>query len=130
MLTTVTGVAPIVSMMRAMNFNSADYNIWIYEGASFISEFGYLEELEKKLKNYSNIKFIQTCSRPDDPKNNNWDGETGRVNEIFSVILEDIEDANKDNTIIYACGHPEMVTDISQKYSEKYSFMEEKFWTP
>ena len=130
MLTTVTGVAPIVSMMRAMNFNSADYNIWIYEGASFISEFGYLEELEKISKNYSNIKFIPTCSRPDDPKNNNWDGETGRVNEIFSVTLEDIEDANKDNTIIYACGHPEMVTDISQKYSEKYSFMEEKFWTP
>ena len=87
MLTTVTGVAPIVSMMRAMNFNSADYNIWIYEGASFISEFGYLEELENVSKNYSNIKFIPTCSRPDDPKNNNWGGETGRVNEIFSTYL-------------------------------------------
>ena len=38
----------------------------------------------------ANIKFIPTCSRPDDPKNNNWDGEIGRVNEIFSVILEEL----------------------------------------
>ncbi len=129
MLTTVTGVAPIVSMMRAMNFNSSEYNIWIYEGASYISEFGYLEELEKVSKNNPNINFIPTCSRPNDPVNNNWNGKTGRVNEIFSGILDDIESANKENTIIYACGHPEMVTDISKKYSEKYSFIEEKFWT-
>lgn len=130
MLTTVTGVAPIVSMIRAMNFNSSEYNIWIYEGASYISEFGYLDELEKVSKNNPNINFIPTCSRPGDPANKNWKGKVGRVNEIFSGILDDIEDANKENTIIYACGHPEMVTDISKKYSEKYSFIEEKFWTP
>ncbi len=130
MLTTVTGVAPIVSMMRAMNFNLPEYNIWIYEGASYISEFGYLDELEKISKNNSNINFIPTCSRPDDPANNEWKGKTGRVNEIFSGIFDYIKGANKENTIIYACGHPEMVTDISKRYSEKYSFIEEKFWTP
>ena len=130
MLTTVTGVAPIVSMMRAMNFNPSEYNIWIYEGASYISEFGYLDELENVSNNNPNINFIPTCSRPNDPANNNWNGKIGRVNEIFSGILEGIKDASKENTIIYACGHPEMVTDISKKYSEKYSFIEEKFWTP
>lgn len=130
MLTTVTGVAPIVSMMRAMRFDSQKHNIWIYEGASYISEFGYLDELENISKKHPNINFIPSCSRPNDPQNANWNGVTGRVNEIFSDVLNGIESANKDNTIIYACGHPEMVTEISDKYSEKYSFIEEKFWTP
>ena len=40
---------------------------------------------------------------------------TGRVNDIFNNVFEKIEGANKDNTIIYACGHPEMVSDISKK---------------
>ena len=45
MLTTVTGIAPIVSMLRSMNFDPNDHNIWVYEGASYIDEFGYLDEL-------------------------------------------------------------------------------------
>ena len=127
MLTTVTGIAPIVSMLRSMNFDPNDHNIWVYEGASYIDEFGYLDELIDISKKHSNIYFIPTCSRPDDPKNKNWEGVNGRVNEIFSD--ESIKNLNNENTIIYACGHPEMVSDISNKYSEKYSFIEEKFWT-
>ncbi len=127
MLTTVTGIAPIVSMLRSMNFDPNDHNIWVYEGASYIDEFGYLDELIDISKKHSNIHFIPTCSRPDDPKNKNWEGANGRVNEIFSD--ESIKNLNNENTIIYACGHPEMVSDISNKYSEKYSFIEEKFWT-
>ena len=129
MLTTVTGIAPIVSMMRSLAPDVNNHNIWIYEGASYIDEFGYLEELENISKKYTNIQFTPTCSRPNDPKNKDWKGVTGRVNEIFSSVLEDIKGANKENTIIYACGHPEMVTDISQRYSEKFTFIEEKFWT-
>ena len=79
--------------------------------------------------NNKNINFVPTCSRPDDPKNRDWNGMTGRVNDIFFDVFKDINDANKDNTIIYACGHPEMVSDIAEKYSEKYTFIEEKFWT-
>ena len=41
MLTTVTGIAPIVSMMRSKNLDKSEHNIWIYEGASYIDEFGY-----------------------------------------------------------------------------------------
>jgi len=129
MLTTVTGIAPIVSMMRSKNLDKSEHNIWIYEGASYIDEFGYLEELSEISSKYSNIQFIPTCSRPDDPKNKDWNGMTGRVNDIFNNVFEKIEGANKDNTIIYACGHPEMVSDISKKYSDKYNFIEEKFWT-
>tara|TARA_B100000941_G_scaffold261692_1_gene213976 strand:+ start:358 stop:1080 length:723 start_codon:yes stop_codon:yes gene_type:complete len=130
MLTTVTGIAPIVSMMRSKNLDKSGHNIWIYEGASYIDEFGYLEEFIDLSNNNKNINFVPTCSRPDDPKNREWNGMTGRVNDIFFDVFKYINDANKDNTIIYACGHPDMVSDIAEKYSEKYTFIEEKFWTP
>ena len=56
MLTTVTGIAPIVSMMRSKNLDKSEHNIWIYEGASYIDEFGYLEELSEISIKYSNIQ--------------------------------------------------------------------------
>ena len=45
MISTVTGVAPFVSMIRSIDFKNTDYKIWIFEGASFINEFGYSNEL-------------------------------------------------------------------------------------
>jgi len=55
------------------------------------------------------------------------DGEW--LNEIFHSIYN-LEKADKENTIIYACGHPDMVTDVSEKCSNKFNFIEEKFWKP
>jgi len=130
MVSTVTGVVPFVSMIRTMDLKkNSDYKLWIFEGASYINEFGYSEELALAGKN-KNIKFIPTCSRPDDPKNKNWEGVVGRVNEVFGSVFKEINNANKENTIIYACGHPDMVSDVSNKFSNRYSFIEEKFWKP
>lgn len=129
MVSTVTGVAPFVSMIRSIDFTQTDYNIWVFEGASYIDEFGYLNELTSISQKNKKVDFIPTCSRPNDPKNAQWKGKTGRVNEIFNSICN-LEKADKENTIIYACGHPEMVSDVSEKYSDKFNFIEEKFWKP
>ena len=129
MVSTVTGVAPFVSMIRSIDFNQTDYNIWVFEGASYIDEFGYLNELTSISQKNKKVDFIPTCSRPNDPKNTKWKGKIGRVNEIFNSICN-LEKADKDNTIIYACGHPDMVSDVSEKYSNKFNFIEEKFWKP
>jgi len=129
MISTVTGVAPFVSMIRSIDLKNTDYKIWIFEGASFIDEFGYSNELTSISKTNEKINFTPTCSRPDDPKNSSWGGVTGRVNEIFSSIY-DLKNAIKEDTIIYACGHPDMVTDVAEKYSNRFNFIEEKFWKP
>ena len=129
MVSTVTGVAPFVSMIRSIDFNQTDFNIWVFEGASYIDEFGYLNELTSISQKNKKVDFIPTCSRPNDPKNTKWKGKIGRVNEIFNSICN-LEKADKENTIIYACGHPDMVSDVSEKYSNKFNFIEEKFWKP
>ena len=71
------------------------YNIWIFEGASYIDEFGYLNELTSISQKNEKVDFTPTCSRPNDPKNVTWKGKTGRVNEIFNSICN-LEKANKE----------------------------------
>lgn len=131
MVSTVTGVAPFVSMIREGKvLEDPNRKVWVYEGASFIDEFAYDKELEFYSKKNSNLFFTPTCSRPDEPENTGWAGTAGRVNNIFKSVFNEINEANKENTILYACGHPEMVTELSKNYSDKLSFIEEKFWKP
>ena len=129
MVSTVTGVAPYVSMIRNYLINPSEKdNFLILEGASFIDEFGYEEELLEIASNHENIEYIPTCSRPKDLKNKNWNGEKGRVNSILTKYIN--SELNDKNTLIYACGHPEMVNDVKKQVSGKFDFIEERFWKP
>jgi len=127
MISTVTGVAPFVSMVRNYLRNPSEKDKFlILEGASYIDEFGYDEELQEIASKHQNIKYIPTCSRPEDPKNKNWRGEKGRVNNILSKYVD--SGLNSKNTLIYACGHPEMVNDVKRQISDEFNFIEERFW--
>jgi ferredoxin--NADP+ reductase len=127
MISTVTGVAPFVSMVRNYLINpSGKDNFLILEGASFIDEFGYHEELQEIASKNENIKYIPTCSKPEDLKNKNWNGEKGRVNNILSKYVNSGLKSKK--TLVYACGHPEMVKDVKRQVSDEFNVIEEKFW--
>ena len=129
MVSTVTGVAPFVSMLRdGKILKNSNYKTWILEGASYIDEFGYDQEIQKFSDSNENIKFTPTCSRPSEIRNKNWNGSNGRVNEILKSVINNIPNINKENTIIYACGHPKMVSDVAKNYSKKFNFIEERFW--
>ena len=65
---------------------------------------------------------------PSEIRNKNWNGSNGRVNEILKSVINNIPNINKENTIIYACGHPEMVSDVARNYSRNFNFIEERFW--
>ena len=70
MVATVTGIAPFVSMLRYWLEGPADdRRMYVLEGASFIDEFGYDEELRALAARHPNVHFVPTCSRPDDPRN-------------------------------------------------------------
>ena len=108
MVGTVTGVAPYVSMMRKhlKESESSNKNFIILEGASYLDEFGYDEELMSLDKSNNNVTFEASVSRPDEERNDSWTGYKGRVNNI---ILDRLDEwgLNPSETIVYACGHPE-----------------------
>jgi ferredoxin/flavodoxin---NADP+ reductase len=129
MIATVTGVAPILSMIRDSLHHGLNSNrFYVIHGASFEKELAYRSELENLSRIHDNIFYTPTVSRPHDRKNNSWRGETGRVNTIYYKYIDKFS-LHRENTVIYACGHPGMIEDVKAQASKKgFRFKEEKYW--
>ncbi|MDP3779049.1 MAG: hypothetical protein Q8R30_03360 [bacterium] len=136
MIATVTGVAPYVGMLRMLKTGDRpknlkpDMRIYVFEGASYQDEFGYLEELrlreydelpwlkERRSQEYTEeVRFIPTVSRPYDPakpetiRNKGWNSQTGRVNLIVEEYLDHYKITPED-TLVYLCGNERMIDDL------------------
>lgn len=138
MVGTVTGVAPYVSILRKFLADpewNADasiprnqYRFYVLEGASYLDEFGYDEELSALANEHENIEFYSSVSRPDEDRNRAWSGPKGRINTLVEDFVKE-RDLDPAETIIYACGHPGMIEDVKERYAETdYHFEEERFW--
>ena len=135
MMSTVTGVSPSVSMVRDYLYNGPaldegeGHTFYILLGASYYDELTYDAELmELAGKHPGIVKFVPTVSRPNEPRNKGWGGATGRVNAIAEEYLERFR-LPKDDTLIYACGHPGMIEEMKGKLPPQgWRFKEERFW--
>jgi ferredoxin--NADP+ reductase len=133
MLSTVTGVAPSISMVRQyLHEGKDDGNIfYIMYGASYVDELTYDEEFIALAEKHPDVvKFVPTISRPTEDRNKDWTGVTGRVNTIAEEYLAKF-DLPKDDTKVYACGHPGMIEEMKEKLPPQgWNFIEERFWKP
>jgi ferredoxin/flavodoxin---NADP+ reductase len=131
MVATVTGIAPFVSMLRHWLAGPADErHMYVLDGASFVDEFAYDGELRDMAERCRNLTFVPTCSRPADPRNAGWRGETGRVHTLVERYLREwsLEPAE---TCIYTCGHPLMIADLHERYAATgFHLEEERYWKP
>jgi ferredoxin--NADP+ reductase len=129
MVATVTGVAPFVSMLRyALETPSDGASFYVLQGASFADEFGYDTELGAVAAAHPNVKFVATCSRPAEPRNARWRGETGRVNAIVERYVGEWAIAPSE-TCIYACGNPQMIEDVKARFAGTgFQVESERFW--
>lgn len=130
LVATVTGVVPYVSYLRDyLHKGESGHRFYVLEGASYHDEFGYDEEFVRYAKQYPEmVKFIPTVSRPDEARNADWQGETGRVNAIVEAQVDRLG-LKREDTLIYACGHPGMIEDVKARMSPLgYAVDEERFW--
>lgn len=130
MLGTVTGIAPTISMIRHyLHQHRQGHTFYVLLGASYHDELTYDQELsELALKYPDTVKFVPACSRPNEERNASWTGATGRINAIFEGYLGKFN-LPKEDTMIYACGHPGMIADAKEKAAlTGWNFIEERFW--
>ena len=130
MVATVTGVVPFVSIVRQyLHDDDSGHHFYILEGASYFDELTYDTELHELAKQHPDvITFIPTVSRPSEERNLGWLGQTGRVNSIVNQYVEEFSLSN-DDTVIYACGHPDMIEDVKDQFLPKgFQVEEERFW--
>ena len=130
LVSTVTGVVPYVSFVRDyIKANMDGHHFYVLEGASYQDEFVYDDEFIAISKERPDLlTFVPTVSRPTENKNESWNGEKGRVNNIVESKISEFGLETTD-TMIYACGHPGMIEDVKQKVVPLgFEFLEERFW--
>lgn len=87
-----TGVAPFVSQALDLRHVDAPRTFVIVHGASHVRELGYdatLRELERETSGDAaspcfRFRYVPAISRPADPSNAGWSGETGRVETLLA----------------------------------------------
>lgn len=104
-----TGNAPFVAMMRQMLANGRPRRAVFLNGVSYAHEIGYREILEgwERSGEYP-VTYVPTVSRPADPLNASWTGRTGRVESILGPVLDELGLTAADS-VAYICGNPDMI---------------------
>ena len=135
-VSTVTGVAPFVSMIRHLakewregRFDGA-HRLFLLNGASRPWEFGYKDELTRLSEEMPWLQYIPTVSRPWDHRE--WPGEIGRADDILRKYA-DQWGLDPNNTHAYLCGHPDMIENSKailkrRGFVEKGAIREETYW--
>ncbi|MQF69104.1 ferredoxin--NADP reductase [SAR202 cluster bacterium AD-804-J14_MRT_500m] len=130
MVSTVTGIAPFMSMLRTYihEGNTGD-RFYLIQGASYADEFTYDKEINQMvLDGAVEIKYVTTVSRPTEQRNKEWMGEVGRANAVVKKYIEQFG-LSSSACLIYTCGHPGMIEDIKQQLSPRgFSVKEERYW--
>jgi ferredoxin--NADP+ reductase len=110
-----TGNAPFVSMMKQMLADGAPRPALFLNGVSYAHEIGYrglLEDWERSGE-YP-VTYVPTVSRPQDPANADWTGRTGRVESILEPVLDEFE-LTPANSVAYICGNPDMIAVAEER---------------
>lgn len=136
LVSTVTGVAPYVSMVRTFVRETPQgqrppVRLFLLQAASRSWEFAYRDELCSLADKFDWLRYVPTVSRPwEDPS---WAGEIGRAEDVLRKYL-DAYGLTALDTTVYLCGHPQMIENskgILQRCNfSKESIREELYWVP
>jgi ferredoxin-NADP reductase len=109
-----TGNAPFVSMMKRTLREGAPRKAVFLNGVSYERDLGYRDLLEgwERSGDYP-VTYIPTVSRPSAAENAGWTGRTGRVEAIVGPVADELG-LTPDNTIAYICGNPDMILAAEQ----------------
>jgi ferredoxin/flavodoxin---NADP+ reductase len=134
LVSTVTGVAPFMSMVRTLareaeQGRAPEHRLFVLQAASRSWEFAYRDELEALAKKFAWLKYVPTVSRPWEDAA--WKGEVGRAEDVLRKYL-DAEGLLPSETTAYLCGHPQMIENskgiLQRRGFDKESMREEVYW--
>ena len=116
MISTGTGLAPFVSMLRTFQSTGRWNKVAVLHGVRYAQDLGYRDELEAMASADETITYIPTVTR--EPETNGYAGQRGRVN----VLLEDDKafeqlagfKLDAATTEVMMCGNPAMIETVTE----------------
>lgn len=120
LVSTGTGVAPFLSMIRTHLKGTSQRKIILLQGARFSYELGFYSELCFWEKRYKNFLYIPAVSRPqEDP---NWGGINGRVTQVIQSeeFMKKVgKTMSPDAFEILLCGNPDMIEEMAEYFIQR-----------
>jgi ferredoxin--NADP+ reductase len=131
-VSTGTGIAPFISMIRETMAHGAPRRTVLVNGCSFAPELGYRAELEAwQADPRYRLTYLPTVSRPRDPRNEGWAGRTGRAEEIITDVCRELG-LKPDRTVVYICGNPDMILNVERTLMDRgfpeFHVKKELYW--
>jgi ferredoxin/flavodoxin---NADP+ reductase len=136
MVSTVTGVAPYVSIVRTLVRESetgkpVEHEVIMLDAASRSWELAYQGELAAFARRFGWLHYIPTVSRP--WEDSSWEGELGRAEDVLRKYLDRFKLGPADTTV-YLCGHSEMIKKaegiLMRRGFPSVSIRKEIYWVP
>lgn len=121
LISTGTGLAPYISMVRSQLTCGGPRRFAVLHGARHSWDLGYRSELETLERMCSNFSYIPSISRPaEEPLP--WRGEAGYIQEVWNRMP--VREAwgfapTPDDTHLFVCGNPEMIENMVQLLSRQ-----------
>jgi ferredoxin--NADP+ reductase len=131
-ISTGTGIAPFVSMMRETLAAGAPRKSVVLNGVSYADELGYRELMEdwERSGEYP-VRYVPTVSRPGDPRNAGWTGRTGRAEAVVRDVCRDLH-LRPERTVVYICGNPDMILNAEAELMDlgfpEFHVKKELYW--
>lgn len=113
LVSTGTGLAPYVSMVRTYLQQPKWRRLILVHGVRFERDLGYRGELEALAKQYDHIRYVPATTREDG--SSSWKGLNGRLPGLFqSGAIEEAAGVQISPTTsqIFLCGNPAMIDEM------------------
>src|SRR5690606_7338020 len=106
-VSTGTGIAPFMAMLRTPETWADGREITIVHGVRYQSDLAYVDEIQALVNEGKKLKYFSIVSRADE----NWKGHKGYVQKFFEEGHIPVDPA-KDH--IFICGNPAMIEDLQK----------------
>lgn len=122
LVSTGTGLAPFMSMVRTASTWELASKIHIVHGVRYQSDLGFKDELEQLASSTGRLNYHPFCSReePQSPI---------RKGHVHKVFTEGLISLNPDKQHIFLCGNPAMV-EQTQRNLQEQGFVEHSKKSP
>lgn len=110
-VSTGTGIAPYMSMLRTSSTWNDKRRITMIHGVRYTTDLAYADELRQYEKENPRFKYLSIVSRPSD----SWSGHKGHLQKFFKEGDVPL-DPKFDH--VFLCGNPAMIEDMEKHLLE------------
>jgi ferredoxin--NADP+ reductase len=109
---TCTGIAPFLSMLKAMAAEARPRRVVVVHGVSYPADLTHAPLFARWRERGLPVTYVPTVSRPAAPESAGWGGRRGRAEAVLDAIVE-AEGLKPEGTVALLCGNPGMVDAAS-----------------